>query len=100
MSRVLAFLSLLLLSACGSSAGVPLVVTSVDDVEVTCRSETRLPAADACRDWGKDLLEGVPSATRVVITLHPRGGPCEADFFEGKHVVASLADIPCRTPEP
>ena len=96
MMRVLGFAALVLVAGCGSTAGVPAVVTSVGDVEVTCRAETRLPTEDACRDWGQELLELAPDATRVVITMHPRGGPCEADFFAGDHRIASANEISCR----
>ena len=99
MSRVLGSMSVvLLLTGCGSSAGVPAVVTSVEGIEVTCRSETRLPTAEACRDWGQDLLDTAPNSTSVVITLHPAAGPCEADFFVGDHLVESATEITCREP--
>ncbi len=96
MRRLLGSMTLVLLTGCGSNAGVPSVVTSVEGVEVTCRSETRLPTAGACQDWGQDLLELAPGATSVVITLHRRPGPCEVDFFVGDHAVESATDITCR----
>lgn len=42
-----------------------------------CRSETRLPTANACQDWAQDLLELASGATSVVITLHPGAGPAK-----------------------
>ncbi len=92
-------LVVILVTGCGADAGVPSVSATVGGVEITCRSETRLPTSTACGDWGRELLRMEPAATRAVITLH-RGtdGPCEVDFFGGDHVIRSVPDLPCIGP--
>ena len=86
----------LLVTACGADAGVPDVTVTVGTVEVTCRAETALPDADACREWGRGLLDRQPDADRLTIIRHPGGGPCEVDYFRDGHVVLSVSPIPCE----
>ena len=91
----LIMLVVLLLTACGADAGVPDVTVTVDSVEVTCRAETALPDANACREWGRGLLGRQPDADRLVITRHPGGSLCEVDYFRDGHVELSVSPIPC-----
>ena len=82
----------LLITACGADAGVPDVTVTVGTVEVTCRAEAALPDADACREWGRGLLDRQPDADRLTIIRHPGGS--DAGITPGR----LLAAHPVRPP--
>lgn len=94
-------IALSLLAACGADAGVPSVTVDVDGVEVTCQAEEGSLDPAACAEWATFMIPAVPEVTRIVMTRHPREGPCEVDAFDANgEVIASNPNLPCRPLNP
>lgn len=94
-------------AAQGPAAGANVVIESarLPGVEIACRGELSLEA-DACRNWGDELLAGRPPAaegvTVLVLTANAGDGRCAADFYVAADgPVAVTASVPCpMTPPP
>lgn len=99
VTRVLSIPVLVVLTGCFGGGGTS-VVGEAGDVPVRCQGLIGQLDADACGEWGADLLSLQPEASELLITVQGGvGARCSVDFLSATGHVFSTASIPCEPPD-